>query len=91
MKNIETIANAGNTEVPCYLAIQSLGFKLSRIYEKTDQELWVAEKSNLKIIASNQLELLGLIYMRELRGSEWKADDEEIEGYLSRYYPEAME
>jgi len=91
MKNIETIANAGNTDVPCYLAIQSLGFKLSRINEKKDQELWAAEKSNIKIVASNQLELLGLIYMRELRGSDWKARDEEIDGYLSKYYPEAME
>jgi hypothetical protein len=91
MKNIETIANAGNTEVPCYLAIQALGFKLSRINEKTDQELWVAEKPNIKIVASNQLELLGLIYMRELRGSKWKANNEEIDCYLSKYYPEAME
>jgi len=42
-------------------------------------------------VASNQLELLGLIYMRELRGKNWKANDEEIDTYLSKYYPETLE
>jgi len=88
---METIANAGNTEVPCYLAIQSLGYKLTRVNEKADQEMWIAENSNIRIVASNHLELLGLIYMRELRGGDWKASDGEIDGYLSRYYPEALE
>ena len=91
MKNIETIVNAGNTEVPCYLAIESLGFKFSIINEKTDQELWVAESLNLRIVASNQLEVLGLIYMRKLRGNDWNASDSEIDSYLSKYYPEALE
>ncbi|CAB1075436.1 hypothetical protein D1AOALGA4SA_3256 [Olavius algarvensis Delta 1 endosymbiont] len=91
MKNIETIANAGNTEVPCFLATKSLGFRFSKLHEKTDQELWVAENQEIRFVASNQLELLGLIYMRELRGKNWKASDEEIDNYLSKYYPEALE
>lgn len=86
MINIETIANAGNTEVPCYLATQSLGFVFSRINEKTEDELWVAEKGEIRFVASNQLELLGLIYMRESRGPEWKADDNDIDSYLGAFY-----
>lgn len=90
MKNIEIIANAGNTEVPCYLAIKALGFEFSRIDEKTDREMWVAENDKVRIVASNQLELLGLIYMRTMRGEDWKAEDDEINDYLARYYPEAL-
>ncbi|MGH1428105.1 MAG: hypothetical protein ACRBEE_09200 [Arenicella sp.] len=91
MKNLETIANAGNTEVPCYLATQSLGFDFSRINEGEDNEMWIAESSECRFVASNQLELLGLIYMRNLRGAEWKASDAEIDVYLKQYYPKALE
>jgi len=59
LKKIETIANAGNTELPCYLAVESLCFKFSKYNEKTDQELWVAENGELHFVASNQLELFG--------------------------------
>lgn len=86
MKHVETIANAGNTEVPCYLSIEKLGYSFSRVHEGTDNELWVAENGKLKFVASNQLELLGLIYMREIRGENWKAEDSEIENYLQTYY-----
>jgi len=89
MNNLkETIVNAGNTEVPCYLAIESLGFSFSRVNEGQDNELLVAENEENRFVASNQLELLGLIYMRKLRGCDWKAEDEQIDGYLSKYYPE---
>ena len=91
IKNIETIANAGNTEVPCYLTVQSLGFKFSRLNEGEDNELWVAENLGIRFVASNQLELLGLIYMRKFRGLEWKASDNEIDGYLRKYYPQVFE
>jgi len=87
-KLYETIANAGNTEVPCFLAIKSLGYEFSRTNPGKKNELWVAEKDGSKFVASNQLELLGLIYMRLLRGKDWKAEDKEIEKYLSSYYPE---
>lgn len=88
MKDIETIAYSGNTEVPCYLTSKSLGFEFSRVNEGTGKELWVAENSTIRFVASNQLELLGLICMRECRGVNWKANDEEIDSYLSQYYPE---
>ena len=88
---MEKVANAGNTEVPCYLATKSLGFSFSRMNEKQDNEIWIAEKGTIKFYASNQLELLGLIYMRELRGEKWKASDNEIDGYLASYYPEGLE
>jgi len=82
----EKIAIAGNLEVPCYLAIKTLGYTIEIESMSAEEELWIAEKNNLKIIASNPTELLGIIYMRELRGSSWKASDKEIEAYLSKYY-----
>ena len=90
MKKIETIANAGNTEVPCHLAIDSLGYKFSRSHEKTDQELWIAENEEIRFVAANQLELLGLIYMRTIRGKNRKANDKKIDTYLATYYPESL-
>lgn len=87
----DTIVNAGNTEVPCYLAIRSLGFSFDRINPGKDNELWVAENENERFVASNQLELMGLIYMKKIRGGNWKANGEEIDRYLTMYYPEALE
>ncbi len=87
-KQYETIANAGNTEVPCFLAIKSLGYEFSRTNAGTANEFWIAEKDGKRFVASNQLELLGLIYMRLLRGNDWKAQDKEIADYLSSYYSE---
>lgn len=86
MSEKETIAIAGNIEVPCYLAILSLGYSLQMDRRASDDELWIAEKNNLRIVASNPTELLGIVYMREIRGSSWKASDEEIEAYLSKHY-----
>ncbi len=90
MKTKETIANAGNTEVPCYLAIKLLGYEFSRTNAGEDDEFWIAENSNNKFVASNQLELLGLIYMRDIRGQNWKASDTEIDNYLANYYPAGL-
>lgn len=89
--NIETIANAGNTEVPVYLAIKKLGYKLSCEKRNNNEEWWFAENDKQKFVASNLLELLGLIAMRDIRGMKWKAQDNEIDGFLSTYYPESLE
>ncbi len=91
MKNIETIANAGNTEIPCHLVIKYLGYELSRTNAGKENELWIAENVDVRFVASNQLELLGLIYMRTIRGQNWKASDLEIDKFLDRYYPKALE
>lgn len=87
-KPVESIAAAGNTEIPCYLAIRSLGFEISRVEEEnilSNTELWVAENSEFRFLASSHLELLGLISMRQIRGQNWKAEDREIDDYFEKY------
>ncbi|HAH44670.1 hypothetical protein [Gimesia sp.] len=87
-KPVETIAAAGNTEIPCYLAIKSLGFDISKAEVDTTlsaAQLWVAENSEFRFLASSHLELLGLISMRKIRGQNWKAEDREIDDYFEEH------
>ena len=48
----------------------------------------IATKPDLILEAEGPLELLGLWAMRDGRGKEWKASDDEIEAFLKRYYPQ---
>ena len=82
----ESIVNAGNTEVPAYLAIIEMGYSISLLNESSEAgSMWVAKKEETKFVASNPLELLGLITMRERRGLNWKASDREIDDYLAQF------
>ena len=85
MHDQETIVSAGNTEVPCYLSIIALGYNVTKIQGKTENDLFVAENKEFRFIASSQIELLGLICMRTKRGSNWKASDDEIKMFLSSF------
>ena len=80
------IANAGNVIVPAYLALRSKGYDVrwDRHVEE-EQEAWYADGPLGRFTASDPLSLLGLISMREVRGQNWRASDEEIEGFLSKY------
>ena len=90
---MENITAAGNTEVPAFLAIKALGFDVERRFLDGDREreLWVARKEQSQFSAGSPLELLGLYAMRSQRGQSWKASDEEINAFLSDYYPDAIE
>jgi hypothetical protein len=87
---MEHITNAGNVEVPAYLALQQLGFALEQKVHTEDSEFWIATKNGLSFSGSSTLEVLGLCLMRSTRGAEWKATDEEINRYLRTYYPDAL-
>jgi hypothetical protein len=84
----ESIAAAGNTEVPAYLALVKLGYSVERI-DKDGAERWIARKGTLQLIADHPLELLGLSLLRSERGSRWQASDDEIDGFLGRFYSSA--
>lgn len=86
---MENLAAAGNVEVPAYLALQELGFAIERHTQDSDTELWVASNSTFTFFAPSLLELLGLFTMRQIRGPNWKADDDQIDRYLSTYYPQS--
>jgi hypothetical protein len=76
------ITAAGNTEVPAYLALVAKGYQVSMT-----GDLWLAQKDQNFFSASGPLELLGLVAMAEIRGVNWRATDEEIEVFLTKYPP----
>jgi hypothetical protein len=81
----EILAAAGNTEIPAYLTIQTLGFTIIR-EELDGNEEWIATSPDLKIMARSPLELLGLLTMRRERGPDWQATDDEIDAFLLTFY-----
>jgi hypothetical protein len=82
----ETLAAAGNTDVPAYLTLIKLGYSVDRV-DKDGEEHWIAKKGTLKLIADGPLELLGLCLLRSERGARWQAADDEIDGFLEQFYP----
>ncbi len=79
------VAGAGNVEVPSYLALIELGYKVDVVEGENKEHTWTATKNKETLIGSGPLELLGLIKMIELRGQNWKATDEQIEGFVKKY------
>jgi tetratricopeptide (TPR) repeat protein len=87
MMAVETIAAAGNTEIPAFLILRSLGFKFTCV-SGLEYSQWTATRSDLRLVGGSMLELLGLYAMRRERGSDWKAPDEEIESLSAQsFYP----
>ena len=86
--NRETIGAAGNTRAPAYFTILKLGFKVSIKARDEGKEFWVAENEQIQFIGPGPLVLLGLITMRQQRGVEWKPNSEEVDNFLSTFYPE---
>jgi hypothetical protein len=84
----ESIAAAGNTDVPAYLTLIELGYSVDRI-DKDGEERWIAKKGILQLVAACPLELLGLSLLRGERGLRWQASDSEIDEFLTRFYPSA--
>ena len=84
----ESVAAAGNTEVPAYLALIELGYSVDRV-DKDGEEHWIAKKGTLRLTADGPLELLGLSLLRSERGPRWQASDTEIDEFLKRFYPSA--
>jgi hypothetical protein len=81
---METIGEAGNVFVPAVLALRQRGFGVSR-HDQEGREEWRAERGDLSIVVDSPLHLLGC-GLREDRGTDWKAQDGEIEAVLSEYY-----
>ena len=89
---MENITEAGNTEIPAFLAVKALGFDVERIFldGDTEREVWIARNKQFQFSAGSPLELLGLYAMRTQRGQSWKASDDEINDFLREYYPDAL-
>ncbi|MFL6211196.1 MAG: hypothetical protein ACJ74W_20270 [Pyrinomonadaceae bacterium] len=81
------IASAGNTEVPCYLALKELGFEVT-VQRVGGREVWIAAEQDVRIMAEEgPCMLLGLAKLIELRGEDWKAADEDIDHFIAQFYP----
>ena len=88
MANKVKIAAASNTLTPAYLTLIASGYTVGMTRPETDggDELWFAENDRLEVIGDTPLELLALIKLFEERGPDWKAEDDEIDQFLERFY-----
>lgn len=84
------ITATGNTEVPAYLILEELGYEVERRYLNSDSEIWIARQGEEEFSAGSAIEVLGLCLMRQKRGEDWKANDEQINTYLKKFYPDAL-
>jgi hypothetical protein len=82
----ESVAAAGNAEVPAYLTLLELGYSVDRI-DQDSKEHWIATKGTLQLLADCPLKLLGLSLLRSERGPQWQASDNEIGEFMTRFYP----
>ena len=82
-----TMTDAGNTLVPAYLAILQRGLSLYREPSAVTDSgmIWVAESTDCRFVAEDFVMLLGLVAVRETRGPEWQASDEEIERFIAEF------
>ena len=90
MSKPEHLKAAGNVEIPCLLALRSQGFSVSRKVLGESEE-WTAERPDLVLTADDPLGLLGRASLRERRGQDWRASDEEIDAFFRDFYPESTE
>jgi hypothetical protein len=72
---------AGNTELPCLLALRKKGYRLQLDYMRLDgpecaqpryQLDYQAEREGAYFSATTAAELLGLVAMWEVRGDDWR-------------------
>lgn len=75
------IVAAGNTEVPAYLVLIEKGYDVLRDGSRS----WAASKGGAVFRGEGPLEILGIVCMYEIRGDDWSASDEEIDGFLKRF------
>ena len=80
------IAAAGNVEVRAYLALLAKGYQVDCTAGREDQT-WLADGPLGEFSESSHLELLGLITMREIRGADWHASDDQIEDFMGKHDP----
>lgn len=78
--------SSGQCGSPAYLTLIELGYSVDRV-DKGGEEHWIAKKGTLELVADGPLELLGLCLLRSERGARWQAADNEIDGFLKRFYP----
>ena len=72
--------SAGNVFTPAYLTLKDLGYELS-----IEGKIWSANNGKIYVSGYSPMELLGMISIREIRGDDWMASDDEIKDFLERF------
>jgi hypothetical protein len=78
------IATAGNVVVPAFLALIKKGYTVT-FKKDGDVELWTAEGPLGRFIGEDPPLVLGLVALGETRNGDWKATDEEIDYFFSKF------
>jgi hypothetical protein len=74
------IVGAANTVVPAILALEALGYRVTR-----EGDLISATSEDGRFVAADPISLLGLVKLVETRSWDWKASDEDIDATLRRF------
>lgn len=82
------ISAAGNTEIPCYLVLQEMGYDVTHAI-MGDDESWIAKQKDTELIAESPCMLLGLATLAEQKGSYWRASDTAIASCLEQFYSDS--
>ena len=75
---------AGNVEVPAYLSLVAKGYAVT-CERRSEADYWLAEGPLGRFGADSPIELLGVVAVAETRGQSWKASDQEIEDFLTKF------
>ena len=84
-QNMSVLCAAGNTEVPAYLVLTQKGYVVTANDLPEEHSNWCAEKDGARFQADTLIEVLGLVSMYEVRGSNWAASDRDIDDFLNQY------
>lgn len=85
MTTRQDILACGNTEVPAYLELIRLGYEVTCNLDWPGGPMWAATTTELNLTANSLVAVLGLHFMRTIRGVKWQATDDEIDAWIERY------
>jgi hypothetical protein len=84
-QNLSLLCAAGNVEVPSYLVLREKGYIVKAYDRPEGHSGWYAEKDGSRFQGDSLIEVLGLVSMFEVRGTNWAASDQDIDDFLKTY------
>jgi hypothetical protein len=81
---MKTITPAGDTVVPAILALEALGYRV-RIERTADGDRCQAIRDDEVYVATDPIEVLGLVKLIEVRGWDWASSDDDLDAAFRRH------
>jgi hypothetical protein len=78
------LAAAGNTVVPALLALEELGFAVT-VNPGPEGSRCSAKRGSDEYVADDPVTVLGLVKLAEMKGSGWRASDQDVDNTLRKY------